>query len=376
MKVVVSRISLGNFISRNKVFSFLINSSFNLFFFLVRTFCKIFAYKNGQRVVISLHRLGDTIFTIPAIRELQKYSNEKITIVCFSESIPIYKLAFEDINFCELQHRDFIFNHRIAKPNVKRKLKALRPSVIIDLIGGMSSASILFNSRAEEIIGISKRSFSSIYNHFIEIRNKPQLIDIYLDAISSVIQIPDRNELKKISQSTNPGGKILIHPFAAWREKEWNLRKFIELALKLKKDFVVNFISPPGKIFADVFNEINKLEINIIETSSVEELIQNIKECSLFIGNDSGPVNIANFFGRPTFTIYGATNPDYTSTYQEHQIHIQKKLDCSARSNEKFCIIGGAAFICPGIQCTQSLSVDEVYNQLKPLANKYCIKMR
>jgi ADP-heptose:LPS heptosyltransferase len=374
MKVEVSRISLGNFISRNKVFSFLINSSFNLFFQLVRTFCKIFAYKNGQRVVISLHRLGDTIFTIPAIRELQKYSNEKITIVCFPDSIPIYKLAFKDINFCELEHRDFIFNHHIAKPKVRRKLKALRPSVIIDLIGGMSSASILFNSRAEEIIGISKRSFSSIYGHFVEIRNKPQLIDIYLDAISSLIQIPDRNELKKISRSTNPEGKILIHPFAAWIEKEWNLRKFIELALKLKKDFAVNFISPPGKIFTDVFHEINKLEIDIIETSSVEELIQNINECSLFIGNDSGPVNIANFLGKPTFTIYGATNPDFTSTYQEHQLCIQKKLDCSARSNEKFCIIGGAEFICPGIQCINSLSVDEVFNQLNHLANKYCNK--
>jgi ADP-heptose:LPS heptosyltransferase len=235
---------------------------------------------------------------------------------------------------------------------------------------------LVFNLRAREIVGINKLQFRAIYDHYVDMRLSPQLPDIYLDVIAPVIKISDRNNLKAVPRSINPGGKILIHPFAAWREKEWKLRKFFELALKLKKDFAVNFILPPGKICADLFDEINKFEIDIIETSTVDKLIQNIKECSLFIGNDSGPVNIANFFGRPTFTIYGATNPDFTATYQEHQLYIQKKLDCSARSDEKFCIIGGSAFLCPGIQCMQSLSVDEVYYHIKPLVKKYCNKMQ
>ena len=374
MKFVVSRISFSDFINRNKPISFIVNSIFNLFFSSIRKIIRLFEYNNDKLVIISLHRLGDTIFTIPAIREVQKHFKKKIIIACFPESVPLYKLAFDDIHFCELEHQDFYLNDRLSKFKAKKKLKLLRPEIIIDLIGSMSSASLVFNIRAKEIIGMNRLQFKAIYDNYVKFRENPQLVDIYLDAISSVVQIPDRSELKKISTSTNPEGKILIHPFAAWKEKEWNLKKFIELALKLKSDYEVSFVSPRGKLLTDICAEIKNEGIDIIETKSVDELIRIIKESSLFIGNDSGPVNIANFLGRPTFTIYGATNPDYTATSQEHQLYIQKKLGCSARSNEKFCIVGGAAFICPGIQCMNLLSLDEVYNQLKPLTDKYCVK--
>jgi len=77
---------------------------------------------------------------------------------------------------------------------------------------------------------------------------------------------------------------------------------------------------------------------------------------SLFIGNDSGPVNIANFLGRPTFTIYGATNPDYASTFQNHQIHIQKNL-LAQLVKMKNTVLLWCPIHCPGIQCMNLLSV-------------------
>lgn len=374
MKFDISRISFSDYINHNKPISFVLNSVFNLFFLSIRLINKLFAHSNGNVVIISLHRLGDTIFTIPAIRKVQKHFNKKIIIACYPESVPLYRLAFDDIHFCEFEHQDFFFNDRLPKFIAKKKLKLSIPEIIIDLNGSMSSASLIFNSKAKEIVGTNRIQFKAIYDHYVKFRESPQLIDIYFDVISSVIKIPDRNELKKLSRSTNPEGKILIQPFATWREKEWNLSKFIELAIKLEKKYFVNIVSPPGKLSADILDEIKKGGIDVIETSSMDELIKNIRECSLLIGNDSGPVNIANFLGFPTFTIYGATNPDFTATSQKHHLYVQKNLGCSARSSEKFCIVGGAAYICPGIQCMNLLSVDEVYNQIKPLTNKYCVK--
>ena len=102
------------------------------------------------------------------------------------------------------------------------------------------------------------------------------------------------------------------------------------------------------------------------------ELIDLIKRCSFFIGNDSGPVNIANFLGIPTLTIFGSTNPDYTVTEAEHQIYIQETLNCSAKDNEKFCIIGLATYKCSGTQCMNLLTVEKVYDTLIPLIQEYC----
>lgn len=373
MKHIITAISLTDFINRNKLIARIVLLFFDLVFFITRKIFKLFCYNSDNLIILSYHRLGDTIFTIPAIREVQKHFKLKITIVCFPEAVPIYKLALEDINFCVLQPGDLMMNKRIVNLKFRKKLNALRPKIIIDLIGGMSTASLLYSSRANEIFGTSKKQFRSIYDHFVEIREKPQLVDIYLDVISLIHEIPDRTAIKKLGKSINPNGKILIHPLAGWKEKEWGLKKFIELAKRLKNEFDVSFILPPGQFSFDIIEEIKNEGIGVHQTNSVEELIKKIKECSLFIGNDSGPVNIANFLGRPSFTIYGATNPDYTSTFQDHQIHIQKKLSCSALQYEKYCIIGGGQFICPGIQCMNLLSVEEVYDKVILLTRKYCI---
>jgi len=375
MKFAVSRLTIGDFISMNKILAFLIDAGLNIFFRSIRFFCRLLAYKSNRLVIISLHRLGDTIFTIPAIRELQSHSEVKLIIVSFSESVPIYKLALSDIEFCELKHDDFHFNDKIAKWSAKKRLKTLQPGIIINLIGGMSSASLLFNLRAKRIVGISKKEYRSIHDNFVHIREEPKLIDIYLDAVSTIVDVQNQHGEENLNTAFNPKGKILIHPFAAWREKEWSLKKFYELAVRLTKDYAVQLVSPVNTISQDIKDEILKAGIEIAESKSVDELIRLIKECSLFIGNDSGPVNIANFIGKPTFTIYGGTNPDYTASSQKHQLFIQKKLLCSAGTDEKFCLAGGAEFYCSGKQCMNSLSEDEVYKSIVPLAEKYCKKV-
>ena len=375
MKLVVSRLSIGDIVSRVNILSFLIDFCLNIFFISVRSFFNFFANKEHRIVIISLHRLGDTIFTIPAIRELQIQSNEKLSIVCFPESVPIYKLAFDDVDFCELKHNDFHFNDRFAKRLARKKVKSLKPGIVLDLIGGMSSASLIFSSRAQKVVGISQKNFRSIFNNFVQIRSKPKLTDIYYDAVSTLIKIDDRERMKNSFDSFNPKGKILIHPFAAWREKEWSLKKFCELAVRLKKDYKVQIVSPVGIISQDIKKEIIEAGIEITESKSVDELIQAIKKCSIFIGNDSGPINIANFIGKPTFSIYGGTNPDYTASVHTHQPFIQKKLGCSAGTDEKFCLVGGAEFYCSGKQCMSFLSGDEVYKSVLRLAEKHCNKI-
>ena len=372
MNISQVRQSYENLVNRNVIFSYIVKTFLDIFFFSIRKINKLFTNDEGNVVVIALHRLGDTIFTIPAIREIQKFYKKKVIIVCFPESVPIYNLAFNNIEYCTVEKEDFLLGIRIAKLKVRKKINSCKPQIIIDLIGGMSSASIIFTSRAKVIVGMNKDFFKGIYDKFTNIRENPQLIDIYLDAISTDIQLQDRTELKKLPESYNRDGIILIHPFAGWKEKEWNLLKFIKLAEKLINNYHVGLITPAGQLSSDIISEIKSKHIEVIQTSSIEELIQNINECSIFIGNDSGPVNIANFIGRPTFTIYGATNPEFTASLSDHQKYIQKVLNCSARHGEKFCIIEGAIYSCQGIQCMNYLTLDKVYDSLIPLIGKYC----
>ena len=364
MKLYRTKIPLNELITENKILSIAIIPIFNSLFFIVRFFSKLFGSVGNSVVVIFLHRLGDTVFTIPAIREIQKHFGKNINIMCYAESIPVYKQVFKDINFCVLNRDDFKLKGRIAGKNAKIKLKNLNPITIIDLTGSMASASLIFNSKAKKIIGTNGKPFRKIYDQYVVRRKSPHLADMYLDIISSVTNYSKENRLLKLPSSTKFNGRILIHPFAGWKEKEWNLKKFINLAEKLKEYGKVSFLVKGDEVSIDIIEEIKYAGFEVFQSLTVEELVEVINDCSFFIGNDSGPLNIANFLSKPTFTIFGPTNPVYTITGSTHQQYIQQKLTCTNQSYEQYCLVGGAVYCCSGTQCMNLLSVETVYNKI------------
>lgn len=372
MRINKAHISISEILSKNKLVSKILDALFYLFFSTVRFLIKRSRPLNENITIISLHRLGDTIFTIPAILEIQKhYRNKSLNIICFPEAEHIYNLSLQNVNFCFIKREDFIWNGRLAGRRAKKLLRELKPEILIDLTGWSISASLIFDSNANLIIGSNANRYKSIYDKFVTFRESPQLKDIYLDAISPLINLHERKLHEQPAVAVNCEGKILIHPFAGWKEKEWNLKKFIVLAEKLRENYTVSFLVKGDELAIDILEEIRKLGIEIIHSVSIKEMIQIIKQCSLFIGNDSGPVNIANFLGKPTFTIYGSTNPEFTSTGLSHQEFIIKNMVCSAGNNEKVCLVGGAVYNCSGTQCMNLLSVEAVNYKIVSLINTF-----
>ncbi|MDZ7623248.1 MAG: hypothetical protein U5J96_02215 [Ignavibacteriaceae bacterium] len=47
---------------------------------------------------------------------------------------------------------------------------------------------MIYNIKAKQIIGTNGKQLSSIYDHFVSLREEPQLVDIYLDAISPIMK--------------------------------------------------------------------------------------------------------------------------------------------------------------------------------------------
>jgi len=370
MKIKITKIPINDFLNHHKFISLIMDLCLLPFFFAIRRINRLRAHDNGNVLVILLHKLGDTVFTLPAVREIQKYFPKKIIIVCFPESIPIYNLANDDFNFCEIQHEDFFFGKRIAKMKAKQKIRSLKPQVIFDLTGTLISASLIFNTRAKQIIGLNGPHFRTIYDHFIAFRENPHLIDIYLDAITPLIQIADRNDLKKQPIALNPSGKILIHPLAGWKAKEWNFNKYFKLAVNLSKYYKVAIVVPINNISNDIAEELILEGVEVIQSSSVENLIEEIKSCSIFIGNDSGPIYIASFLGKPTISIYGPTNPEYSRPISEHHNFIVHNIKCSPEKNKQYCFTYAGMLGCPSFECMNLLKYEDVYAEIKELIKK------
>ncbi len=336
------------------------------FLYIVRISCKIFGYNYGNIVIVSLNKLGDSVFTIPAIREIQKKYQKKILVFCFPETVPIYKLGLANINYCIIDRKQFYFNNRLASKTARKLLKSSQPEILFDFSNTMTSATLIFNSRAKKIIGTNRLYFKNIYDCFVPLRKTPQLMDNYLDIIESVIPNLDRKIVKSFPKNYTSDGNILIHPFAGWESKEWNFIKFLKLAKILTEVYDVGLIIPANiNLPKDICYELKNDKIKFVESGTVENLIENIKGCSVLISNDSGPIHIANLLGKPTFTIYGPTNPDYHIPIGSHHSYTTLKIKCSPEEDEKVCFTNAGRFGCPSYECMTQLSPESVLINIK-----------
>jgi heptosyltransferase-2 len=182
-------------------------------------------------------------------------------------------------------------------------------------------------------------------------------MDIYKDVLKQAI--PNYTIFSyEFDKNFDTNGKILILPFAIRKAKEWDLHKFIQLAKRLNENYEVCLISPPDFIDDDIINEISSLNLEIEITNTVNELIEKTKGASLFISNDSGPIYIANLLGKPTFTIYGPTNPKFSLPFGKSHRFYRKILPCSA-DKEKVCYTLGGIY-CPSYECMKLITVNEI----------------
>jgi len=332
----------------------------------IRETKKLFGFKGKSIVVISFNMLGDTVFTIPAIKEIKNNFNDKIYIMCYPESKPIYEQVLKNIIYLTYSKNNFYLSERIASFSIRKALKKLKPKIIFDLTGSIRSSSIIFNSGAKYIIGSNENHFKSLYTHFNPLRSKPHLIERYIDAISSFLHTENKIWNQSITISRKNNDMILINPFAGWKAKEWNLRKFINLSYLLNSKKKVGLIFQKGCLVSDVSDELISFGVNIIETETIVELIYEIEECGYFIGNDSGPLNIASLLiGKPTFTIFGPTNPLFHNTIGERNDFISNKIKCSPINNQKYCFTSAGTNGCPAFQCMHTLQISDVISGIK-----------
>ena len=361
--MVRKEFSFTNLITKNRNLESALNFTMFLCLKIFRHYFQLIPKKNINIIIVTLHKLGDSVFTFSAIEEIKKRHKENIYILCFPDSKPIYELIHPSELIITIPKKYFYFHERIANTKARKILKNLHPKIIFDLTGVMTSASLIFNSSAKVIIGMNRKIFKGLYNTYSSVEIFKHSSDIYLNAIKCEIQ-KEQNNKQKIKIEFDKKGLILIHPFAGWRSKEWNLTKFIKLGLFLSRNYNCAIISEPNQINQDIKSSFLNLGLALIETPNIKEMISCIKSSSCVIGNDSGIIQIAAFLGKPTFAIYGPTNPDFHNPDGLFHWTIQNQISCSPQKDERICFTNAGRNGCPSFECLNSLSYNNVRDMI------------
>jgi heptosyltransferase-2 len=365
--------SLMGYLKRNKI----LDNLADCFCFVFFSLCRLIYSRNKKTnniVIINLNRLGDTVFTIPAINIIVKhfYPSYNITIVSYPDSKDILKQKYDKGMLVTIDKESILFQRRIANRKARMVLKKLNPEIIFDLNGSILSASLLYNSAANKIFGAGEKYYKYLYTKHIPLRTNPHLIDRYLDVVNLYIDFQRDNNIYEHKINFHSEGDILIHPFAIRSSKEWNFIKYIKLAETLSKVYKVKLIIPSGYLEPEALRSIEELKIPVAITHNIDSLVEEIKGASLYISNDSGPLYIANMLGIPTFTIYGPTNPDYSVPFGPYNKFIRKLIKCSPIGTQ-YCFTQGGIH-CPLYECMNTLSYEEVLEEVNSFISFIKIK--
>ncbi|MGE5363702.1 MAG: glycosyltransferase family 9 protein [Bacteroidota bacterium] len=324
-------------------------------------------------VVISLHRLGDTVFTIPAMKLLAAEFGDRLRVVCFKSSAAIYAKAMPDLETTTLENKDFI-SGRIARFSARTKISKLNPGMIIDLTGVITSASLIAAQKAVSITGLSEVIYAGFYTASVAHRTMPHLTDRYIDAIRDVVKRANPDDVKMFPLSYTPkSGKILICPFAGWEAKQWGMKKFLALGIELSRNYRCVFIGEDGQFSGEDILRFTQHNLEYIQLRSIAELMEAAERSSLFIGNDSGPLYIAVMLGVPTFSLYGPTNPEFSRPAGAHHRVFRSTIPCLPLQSEQYCRTDAGRKGCPSFDCMNLLEsasvISEVKNFIEELRN-------
>jgi lipopolysaccharide heptosyltransferase II len=129
------------------------------------------------------------------------------------------------------------------------------------------------------------------------------------------------------------GRRILMAPFAKFGpSKMWPVKNYIELIKLLLDKYRSLAISITGLKEDDSFilpKEItgNK-RFKDLRGAALGDVMLEAKGASLFIGNDSGIMHIADAFGTPMIVIYGSTAPYWGGPITSKAAQLYEGLDC------------------------------------------------
>jgi lipopolysaccharide heptosyltransferase II len=137
--------------------------------------------------------------------------------------------------------------------------------------------------------------------------------------------------------------------------KRWLPERFAEAAAAVTARSPVQWILFGKKNDAPIGEQITTALgdscVNRIGQTTLEQLIDELRQCRLLLTNDTGTMHLAALLGVPTVAIFGSTEPRLTGPLGDRHIVLRHHVECSPCFLRK----------CPiDFRCMKAVSVQEV----------------
>ncbi len=280
-------------------------------------------------LIFRTDRIGDVVLSTPAFRAVRKrVPTAEITLVCKSYTKPLVDglNLFDDI-VCVDRYRGVLGKLRLI-----RQLRKKRCNLTLVFYTTFWIGMLAYFCRSPIRVGYRENGGGFWMTHKLP----PQLPDQVCHevkrtlAVIEVVGIPVISTGLSVSVSTEgeQAAKryfekhailetdilIAVHPGSRQVHLRWSADGFAKTSNLLLKDAAIQIIligsREERELIRSVYSRIwRKDRVHIANSFTLSELVGLLKNCSLFIGNSTGPMHIAAALGIPVVAIFGLTHP-------------------------------------------------------------------
>jgi len=321
------------------------------------------------RILIrSSNWLGDAVMSVPAIRAIKAgRPDAHITVAVPSKIASMWKLVPEVSEIIPLPNKSLL----AAVRSIRRRSLF---DVVILFPNSLRAALETWLTGIPRRVGYRGHFRSWLLNQIICQRETPGPIEHQADRYMRVARELGANvqdnwrealpRVRDISDGTGtvpPGDecvKLALSPGAEYGlAKRWLPQRFAEVAAvvaaKLSVQWILLGTAKDVAVGEMIARTLGHSCVNRVGQTTLEQLIDELRECRLLLTNDTGTMHLASLLGVPTVAIFGSTEPQLTGPLGDRHIIVRHQVECSP------CFLRE----CPiDFRCMKAVSVDEAIN--------------
>jgi len=315
--------------------------------------------------------IGDAVLLAPAIHSIKKtFPSLQIIVLAEQRNADVFPLI-SGVNevFCYDRPWEFI--------------KALRGryDVVIDTEQWHRlSAVVACLTGAPMTIGYATNERQRLFSHPIPYSHDEYEVDSFCHLIEPLGIIVKVKELPFLNISDTAERKaesllgkfsekpfIVIFPGSSISEKRWDMGRFVKLASKLNQaGFPIIVIGSKEERAMGEEMTCGLDALNLAGKTSLVETAALIDKSSLLVSGDSGVLHIAVGLGKPTVSLFGASNIKKWAPRGDRHIVINSNLHCSPCTR-----FGYTPKCAKNAKCMADITVEEVVVAVEKLIGNY-----
>ena len=255
------------------------------------------SFAGHRLLVIRLSAFGDVIHTIPAVVALKQFYD-----ITWAVQRPYHQLV------------EIVSGVRAIAPSLR-----MRADVVVDFQGLIKSAVLARLTGAKERWGFARefvreKPAAWFTNRHAQIDPATHVIEWNLQlarAVAPGLSVPDVDFTPYAAAGPRGfEGRVVLIPGAGKPQKLWPVERFRELARQIGPKALAVW-GPGEKPMAEAMG------VEVAPPTSLRELARVLRDASMVIGSDTGPLHLAAALGTPVIGLYGPTNPARNGPYRQ-----------------------------------------------------------